>query len=33
MNISKIKIKGQVYNIVDANAYVAEVNTVKDIPV
>ncbi len=26
MNISKIKIKGQVYNIVDANAYVAEVN-------
>ena len=26
MNISKIKIKGQIYNIVDANAYVAEVN-------
>lgn len=26
MDISKIKIKGQVYNIVDANVYVAEVN-------
>ena len=26
MNISKIKIKGQIYNIVDANTYVAEVN-------
>ena len=26
MNISRIKIKGQIYNIVDANAYVAEVN-------
>ena len=26
MNISKIKIKGQIYNIVDANTYVVEVN-------